>query len=193
MIKKLIKRIIQLWRHFRFRNKATIHHTAVIHAEAKILNPQGDREKIRIGAYSNVRGELFIYGHGGEIAIGNYCYIGEGTRIWSSGKITIGDKVLIAHNVNIHDSNSHPTNSIERHQHFLEITQSNHPKKLSLDEKEVLIGDNAWIGFNATILKGVKIGKNAIIAACSLVTKDVDDYTVVGGHSAKVIKQLDNK
>lgn len=193
MIKKLIKRLIQLWRHFKFRNKAIIHPTAVIHAEAKILNPQLDKEKIRIGAYSNIRGELFIYGHGGEISIGDYCYIGEGTRIWSSGRITIGDKVLIAHNVNVHDSNSHPTNSIERHKHFLEITQSNHPKQLSLNEKAVLIENDAWIGFNVTILKGVRIGKNAIVAACSLVTKNVDDYTVVGGNSAKVIKQLDSK
>lgn len=57
---------------------------------------------------------------------------------------------------------------------------------------KVLIKKNAWIGMNATITPGVTIGKNAVVAAGSVVTKNVEDNTVVGGVPAKVIKYLNS-
>lgn len=56
------------------------------------------------------------------------------------------------------------------------------------DRAKVVIGDDAWIGARAVILKGVKVGKSAIVAAGAVVSKDVPDYAIVGGVPAKVIK-----
>ena len=56
------------------------------------------------------------------------------------------------------------------------------------EEKEVIIGDDVWIGSDVTILPGVKIGNHSIIGACSVVTKDVPEYAIVAGNPAKVKK-----
>jgi acetyltransferase-like isoleucine patch superfamily enzyme len=159
-------------------------------SSTKILNAQGDKSCIKIGDFTTLRGELFIFGHGGKIIIGNNCYIGELTKIWSSSEIVIGDNVLIAHNVNIHDNNSHPINSRERQEHYSKIYNSGHPKNIDLQEKPIKINNNAWIGFNAIILKGVTIGEGSIVAAGSVVTKDVPSYTIVAGNPAKIVKYL---
>ena len=170
----------------------TVENKVIFHLGAKVLNAQKDKSKIKIGTNTHIRGEIFIFGHGGEVEIGKLCYIGENTRISSAGKISIGNNVLIAHAVNIIDNNSHPTDFLERRLHFLEIITNGHPKKIFLNEKNLTIEDDVWIGFGATILKGVTIGKGAIIAACSVVTKDVPPFSVVAGNPAKVVKILDN-
>ena len=56
--------------------------------------------------------------------------------------------------------------------------------------KPINIGNNVWTGMNSLILKGVSIGENSIIAAHSVVTKDVPDNVIVGGNPAKILKQL---
>lgn len=56
----------------------------------------------------------------------------------------------------------------------------------------VYIGDKVWIGFNVIILKGVDIGEGAVVAAGSVVTKNVPEWTLVGGNPAKVIRQLEH-
>ena len=75
---------------------------------ARIRNALGDSDKIVIGGHSHIRGELMIFGHGGRISIGEWCYVGVGTRIWSAASIEIGNRVLISHSVNIFD-NSDPS------------------------------------------------------------------------------------
>ena len=64
--------------------------------------------------------------------------------------------------------------------------------KGSIITSPVIIKDNAWISFNVTILKGVTIGKGAIIEACSVVTKNINYFEVVAGNPAKVIRKLDH-
>jgi acetyltransferase-like isoleucine patch superfamily enzyme len=158
---------------------------------ASIVNISGDPARIVIGANTFVRGELVIYGHGGQINIGDYCYVGENTRIWSALRITIGNRVLIAHNVNIHDNISHPIDPHLRHEHYKHIITLGHPREgLDLSEREVIIEDDAWIGFNSTILRGVRIGRGAVVGACSVVTKDVPEMSVVVGNPAKIIKKI---
>jgi len=98
--------------------------------------------------------------------------------------------VLISHNVDIHDSNDHPVDPKLRHEHHKHILFVGHVDNIDLDEREIIIEDDVWIGFNATILKGVKIGKGAIVSACSVVTKDVPPYTIVVGNPARVIKSI---
>jgi acetyltransferase-like isoleucine patch superfamily enzyme len=59
------------------------------------------------------------------------------------------------------------------------------------DFDTISMKDNVWVGFNSTILKGVKIGKGAVIAACSVVTKDIPEFCIAAGNPAKVIKHIE--
>ncbi len=173
----------------RYENLARIGTDADLLDGSQILNAQRNPNSISIGDNSVLRGELFVFGHGGEIRIGAWCYVGAGTRIWSSSSIQIGNRVLIAHGVNIHDNNSHPIDAAERHRHFVAIKTDRHPKTgLSFASGPIIIEDDVWIGFNAIILKGVRIGKGSIIAAGSLVTEDVPPNCLFVGD--KVLRQL---
>lgn len=170
-------------------NNATYNRDKVrIDKEASIINHRGDRSKITIGDNSWITGQLMTLKHGGNIIIGRDCFIGQYSRIWSSTNITIGDRVLISHNVNIHDNISHPLNSEERHKDFLHVRHIGLQEKVNLPESEINICDDVWIGFNSTILKGVKIGKGAIIGANTVVTKDIPEMAVVVGNPARIIK-----
>jgi acetyltransferase-like isoleucine patch superfamily enzyme len=134
-------------------------------------------------------GQLLVFAHGGEIQIGESCFIGEYSRIWSATAIRIGNRVLISHGVNIHDTVSHSSSAASRHQHFNQIFCTGHP--LTFDnppaQAPIVIEDDAWLGFNSTILKGVTIGRGAIIGAASVVTKDVAPFCIVAGNPAKLI------
>lgn len=174
-----------------FNNKNAIIGTNTrIFSEAKIHNNLGIKEKIIIGNNCDVRGELMTFGHGGAIIIGDYSFVGERTKIWSAKKISIGDRVLISHNVNIHDNNSHSLDAKLRHEDYLYISTIGLQKENNLEEKEIIIEDDAWIGFNSTIMKGVKIGKGAIIGANTIVTKDVPDFAVCVGNPMRIIKYV---
>lgn len=172
-------------------HKLTISDKNFLLPEAKIENYSQNPQNIAVGGSTYIKGRLLVYPNYGKIVIGNYCYIGENTNIWSAAEISIGDRVLIAHNVDIFDHDTHPLDPLERHEHYKEIITSGHPRrKVNWNEKPVYIKDDAWIGCKAIILKGVTIGKGAIIAAGSVVTKDVNDYTIVAGNPAVVIKEI---
>jgi acetyltransferase-like isoleucine patch superfamily enzyme len=146
------------------------------------------RDRIEVGRRAHVRGNLHTFTNGGRIRIGDDCYVGDETRIWSMDSITIGDRVLISHNVNIHDHNAHSLSAGDRHLHYLEIIERGHPANLvNVRAQPVVIEADAWIGFNATVLKGVRIGRGAIVGACSVVTKNVDPFTIVVGNPARYV------
>ncbi len=157
-----------------------------------IINYQKNKRKIVIGNHSSLRGEIFLFKHGGSVTIGEYVFFGPHSRIWSSSNVTIGNHVLISHNVNIHDNDSHPLDYKTREKQTtlqlekLEMLDNG----FSVSESPVIIEDNAWICFNAVILKGVTIGRGAIVAASAVVTEDVPPFTIVAGNPAKVIKHL---
>lgn len=130
------------------------------------------------------------FAHGGDITVGEWSYVSAGTRIWSAASIKIGDRVLIAHNVNIFDSLTHPLGEDDRHKHFKEITTSGHPRHVDLGERPVAVHDDAWIGAGAIVLRGVTIGTGAIIAAGAVVTKDVRARSIVAGNPAVVIREM---
>jgi acetyltransferase-like isoleucine patch superfamily enzyme len=156
---------------------------------ARIRNIRGDTDCIVIGANSIIRGELLTFAHGGKIEIGTWCYIGENTRLWSATLIQIGNRVLIAHGVNVFDNLTHPINPEERHKQIQDIFTRGHPRQVDLDERPVRIDDDAWIGAGAFIMRGVRIGARAIVAAGSVVTKDVEADTIVAGNPATIVRE----
>lgn len=164
---------------------------AVFHDTARVFNYQNDKNSITLGANSHVRGELLTFAYGGKIEIGSFCFIGEGSRIWSGEHIRIGDTVMISHGVNVIDTNSHETNHQERADGCIRIITEGHPTcKGNIKTAPIHIKDNAWINFNSFIMKGVTVGEGAIVGAHSVVTRDVPPHTLVAGNPAVVIKSL---
>jgi acetyltransferase-like isoleucine patch superfamily enzyme len=160
--------------------------------EADVNNFSGGPETIQVGANSYVRGRLLTYGHGGRIRIGQWCYIGIRTEIWSMESIEIGDRVLIAHDCNIHDGTAHSADPVERHEHFKHIIQKGHPTTKAgmpgVFSAPVVIEDDVWISFGVTILRGVRIGRGSIIAAGSVVTQDVPPGMVYRNRVTPIIE-----
>ncbi|WP_182954783.1 DapH/DapD/GlmU-related protein [Pedobacter gandavensis] len=113
--------------------------------------------------------------YGKHTKIGKNVFINFDCVFLDLGGITIEDNVQIAPKVSLL-SEGHPLNPKERS---------------SLMVGHILIKKNAWIGANATILPGVTIGENAVVAAGAVVSKDVPDNTIVGGVPAKIIKGIE--
>lgn len=150
--------------------------------------------KITIGANTWMFGIINSFPHNEdcELIIGSDCYIGDHSRIWVSKKITIGDRTLIAHNVNIFDTTTHPTDKKLRHEHEQIVKLRGMPmeKYDTIEEDPVVIGSDVWIGCNAVIMKGVHIGDGVIIGAGSVVTHDIPDNVVAVGNPARVVKEI---
>lgn len=172
------------------RATCRLHDGAVLGTSARVKNIFGDTDKIVVGRHSCILGELMTFAHGGEVRIGEWCYVGESTRIWSAVSIEIGDRVLISHSANVFDSLTHPLGAVERHRQVQEILMRGHPRELSLDERAVRICDDAWIGAGAMILRGVTVGEGAIVAAGAVVTKDVPAFAIVAGNPAVLVREL---
>ena len=170
---------------------AQIAASARMHPEADVQNLCNRTENISIGEHSHVRGQLLLFWEGGEIRLGKWCYIGHGTRLWSRHSIRLGDYVLISHLVDIHDSDSHPVDWRERRRDIEAVLGGRaHERGGEVAGAPVEIGDDVWIGCKATILKGVRIGRGAVVAAGAVVTKDVPEFTLVGGNPAQVLREL---
>lgn len=182
--------IYESWNHYKNKNKCIMGGDSRFYITSVVENLSDNINNIDIGSNCHIRGQLLVYPYAGEIKIGDYCYVGEGSRLWSESCITIGDRVLIAHNVDIHDSNDHPIDYKERHKHYCDILSVGFLDKYNLCSQPVTIEDDVWIGFGAAIMKGVTIGKGGIVAAHSVVTKDVPPYSVVAGNPAQIIKKL---
>ena len=117
----------------------------------------------------------FYTDFGKNIHLGKNVFINSDCKFQDQGGIYIGDNVLIGHNVVL-----------------ATLNHEEDPKKRgNLCPSPIRIGNDVWICSNATVLPGVTIGDGAIIAAGAVVTKDVDEKSVVGGVPAKLIKKID--
>lgn len=117
----------------------------------------------------------FYTDYGKNIHIGKNIFINGGCHFQDQGGVVIGDNSLIGHNV-VFATLNHGFEANDR--------DSLYPAAIRIDK-------NVWIGSNATILPGVTIGENAIVAAGAVVTKDVAANTVVAGVPAKYIRSID--
>lgn len=169
------------------RKVCEAHNTAKFLPESAVFNLLHRRDSIRFGAYTVSRGECKIFHPSGKIEIGSHCYIGDHSKIWSAIGIRIGDRVLISHGVNVHDHDAHPFGPSERHEQAKEIFSGDETNMVGVAMSPIVIEDDVWIGFNAIILKGAKIGTRAIIGAATVITKDVPAGAIMVGNPARQI------
>lgn len=152
-----------------------------------IIN-QNSINSIVIGDNSLCMGQLLTGISGGSIRIGSWTYLGPNSKIWSTSSITVGDRVQIAHGVSIFDNNSHSLSASDRHQRFRELMDhGKHLKKEDIRSAPIKINDDVWIGFNASIMKGVEIGKGAVIGAAAVIVHNVPPYAIMVGNPARQV------
>ena len=141
-----------------------------------IGNPKVTAEHISIGddflLWSTHRRTVLGGEPSGRFEIGNEVFINTGAILLSFERITLGDGVGIASEVFISDSDNHPI--------------ADRP----MNQAPVTIGNGSWIATRAMILAGVTIGSRAVVAAGSIVTKDVPDDTLVAGIPARPLRKL---
>lgn len=159
-----------------------------------------DEIRILIGKNSMIGCNFIFESDEGFIKIGDRTFINGGTNLISRSKIEIGNDVTIGWGCYIYDHNSHSLDwqhrSKDVKQQRMDYTSCNNfttnKDWSNVKSKPIKICDKSWIGFDAVILKGVTIGEGAIIGARSVVTKDVEPWTVVAGNPARFIKNIEH-
>ncbi len=144
--------------------------------------------RVVIGRDSIVRCRIDFDSAQGEVRIGDRCYLGASHLVCHTA-ITVGDDVIMSWGVTVVDHDSHSLNWAER-QHDVADWMRGVKRWDSVTVRPVRIGDKTWIGFGASILKGVTVGEGAVVGANAVVTRDVPPYTVVAGNPARVVRQL---
>ena len=181
----------------RLRQYATIGIGTIDRGIQLRLDHPDPKKYLEIGTDCMVSGHFIFESSAGYIRIGSHSYIGGGTFI-SRSSIEIGDHVTIAWGVTIYDHDSHSVDYMKRRKDIDdELDDLRHGRNFiehkdwsDVNSQPIKICNDAWIGMNVIILKGVTIGEGAIVGAGSVVTKDVPAWTVVAGNPAKVVKEL---
>jgi acetyltransferase-like isoleucine patch superfamily enzyme len=177
-------RKINLLFYYLFRYPAYKIQLGKIGSSTRLINPKIDgHSRIFIGSkvYINDKGWMACEPLTGDkncsLTIGDGTYIGRFSHIYCTSKIEIGKKVLMADKVYLSD-NLHSYLNIDLPVIDQQIQQTN----------PVLIGDGAWIGENVCVI-GASVGRNSVIGANSVVTKDIPDYCIAVGSPAIIIKR----
>lgn len=199
MILNFIRNIIQKRMLNRFASFCSIDPTShfTYSFRLRMDNPMPGRKYLKIGKDNIIGGRFIFESDEGYVSVGEHSYIGDSSFICRSG-IEIGNNVTIAWGGYIYDHDSHSLNYQERRNdiedELYDIRTGNnfilHKKWRTVNSKPIKICDDAWIGMNVIILKGVTVGEGAIVGAGSVVTKDVPAWTVVAGNPAQIVKRL---
>ena len=140
---------------------------------------------------STYLGTMFDVGPHGRVKLGEYALV-HGARIICDAEIIIGDYALISWNVVLMDTYRVPFDSQARRQELELIPHRS--KRLAAAEvpaRPIHIERNVWVGFDACVLPGVRIGEGSVVGARSVVADDVPPFTVVAGNPARAIRQLE--
>ncbi len=118
----------------------------------------------------------FYCDYGSHIEVGRNCFINYNCTILDNARVVMGDNCMLAPGVSIYTAGHtlHPSLRAKGYEYG----------------KEVIIGDNVWIGGNAIILPGVKVGSNSVIGAGSVVSKDIPEWSLAVGNPCKVIRKI---
>ena len=117
----------------------------------------------------------FYTAGGGEIRVGRNVFVNQNCTFYDLGGLDIGDEVMIGPNVQL-ITTGHPLDPVTR--------------RTTTIGKPIVIGRNVWIAAGATVIGGVTIGENSVVAAGSVVTRDVPPNTLIAGNPARVIRKI---
>lgn len=159
----------------------------LIRAHLVVRDPVGCR--VSLGDHVRFEGAIILEKAGARVTIGNRSFVGGDTVFDVAGELTIGDDVLVSHQVMIMDHDGHSTDFAERRGDAVAWMQGRKNWTV-VPQAPVRIGSKSWIGARAIIVKGVTIGEGVVVAAGSVVTGSVAPWTLVGGNPAREIKQL---
>jgi acetyltransferase-like isoleucine patch superfamily enzyme len=139
---------------------------------------------MELGNHVNLSGRSCFYFMRGMparpvIRLGDHVFLGNGCTLSAAAQITIGDHCLLSAAVRVHDNDGHPLDA-EKRRRSAPIGPD--------DVAPVRIDENVWIGAEATILKGVHIGRDAVVGTGAVVTADVPAGAVVAGNPARVVR-----
>ena len=163
-----------------------------------VIDKIENRKYISIGERGIINAHFIFESEKGEVIIGDNVHLGGVTFICRN-KIEVHNDVTMAWGIVIYDHNSHSIYWEERkndnQQCYDDYVNCNGNNVVNKDwsfvaDAPVVIESKVWIGFDVTILKGVTVGEGAVIAAKSVVTKNVEPWTVVAGNPAVVVKYL---
>ncbi len=124
----------------------------------------------------------FKVSQGAELIVGDRVSLNFQNMISVARSVRIGDDTMVAGGVQIYDNISHPLSPSRRLRHDSFTLEESAP---------VVIGKNVWLGTRSIIMRGVTIGDHSVVAAGSIVTRDVPPYTLAGGSPAKVLKEIE--
>jgi len=199
MIIRFLKNIFKKDIRKKYPNNVFISHNSIIMDGFDIQIPFAKKDKLYVSIDENciLFGKIVFNSTSGEVIIGKNTQING--EIICTNKVVLGDNIFLAWGVSLFDNDSHSLdyndrindmtsqlNDIRNGDSFIKNKDWNIVKSGPINIK-----DYAWIGMNSIILKGVTIGEGAIVAAGSVVTKDVPDWTIVAGNPAQVVKKIE--
>lgn len=185
MIKRIIDKInricIAIYHHETKRKMAFCGKNVVFENNVRIDCPQflSMGNDIYVSANTKIYFALSEQNSTPQLVIKDSTYIGRNCQISCCSKITIQEKVMIADNCYIGDS-----------EHIYNKRQAIIDSGIQ-SRGDIVIGDGSWIGANVCILPNVSIGKHCVVGAGSVVTKSIPDYTIAVGNPARIIKYIE--
>ncbi len=146
------------------------------------------RVGLRIGSNVTLWRTSLAADESGTIEIGSDCYLANASLV-AARRIIIGSRVFIAGGVTIIDSDFHPLDPAARLADTIALSPvGDRKRRPSVSASEVVIEDDVWIGYNATILKGVRIGSGTVVSPGAVVVEDVPPDEVIAGNPASLVK-----
>lgn len=198
----LLRTLFERLQHWRLRKHAAQVRVAgstrlLRHFSVSFLARPQDRLYLEVGEECLLNAAIVFESTQGSVRIGARTYIGNDCSIISRHGVTIGNDVTMAWGITLYDHNSHSLDWRQRakvvqhfHRHYGAPDCFDRIDWTGVNSAPIVIGDRAWIGFDAVILKGVTIGEGAVVAARSVISRDVEPYTVVAGNPAVLVRRL---
>jgi galactoside O-acetyltransferase len=144
--------------------------------------------RLTVGENSIIHAEISFEQSGGRIQIGSRTFVGRSDLVCYRS-LVIGDDVIMSWGITVVDHDSHSIEWAERRDDVRNWGKGQKDWQ-HVAHAPVVVGNKAWVGFNASILKGVTIGEGAVIGACSVVTCDIPPYSLAVGNPARVVRSL---